>query len=184
MKKVLLLTVAMLVCASMAFAQGGSIGLFADPGGTDCNVMDTVFGLCNVYVVHVNAPAVSAAEFGIDQPPCVLASFLSYTPAMAVDIAFNAAFPLQGRSVGYGGCLGTPVQVATLGYFCQLLTAPCCLQSVIPHLGSGKIEAVDCSSNLISATGGAAIWNSNTTCSCTVGTRESTWGGVKEMFAN
>jgi len=184
MKKVLLLTVAMLVCASMAFAQGGSIGLFADPLGSNCNMVDAAPGLCNVYVVHVNAPAVSASEFGIDQPPCVLAAFLSYTPLFAVDIAFNALAPLQGRSVGYGGCLGTPSNISILGYFCQAFTAPCCLQSVIPHLGTGKIEAVDCSSNLLPATGGTVIWNSNSSCNCTVAAHESTWGGVKEMFAN
>jgi len=184
MKKALLLSMVLVCCASLAFAQGGSIGLFADPGGANCNIVDAAPGLCNVYVVHVLGPAVSASEFGISAPGCILASFLSYTPLFAVDIAFNALAPLEGRSIGYGVCQASPLNVSILGYFCQALTGPCCLQSVIPHLGTGVISAVDCSSNLLPATGGSAIWNSNTTCTCNVATRESTWGGVKEMFAN
>jgi hypothetical protein len=184
MKKALLLSMVLVCCASLAFAQGGSIGLFADPGGANCNIADAAPGLCNVYVVHVLGPAVSASEFGISAPTCLLAGFLSYTPMFAVDIAFNPAMPLEGRSVGYGGCLASPVHISTLGYFCQALTGPCCLQTVIPHLGTGVINAVDCDSNLLAATGGAAIWNSNSTCTCNVAAHESTWGGVKEMFAN
>ncbi len=182
MKKVLLLTVAMLVCASMAFAQVGSIGLFADPFGADCNVLDVAPGLCNVFIVHTNAAGTTASEFGIEAPVCIAAPFLSYAANWAVDIAANASFPLQGRSVGYGGCLASPIHVATLAYFCQALTGPCCLQSIIPHSITGVISAVDCNSNLLPANGGAARWNADPSCACTVGTHTSTWGNIKSMF--
>jgi len=183
MKKSLLLTLAILLAVSASNAQvGGSFGIFADPAGANCEIADTSAALCNVYIVHVNASAVSAAEFGVSAPTCILAPFLSYTPLFAVDIGFNPAAPLEGRSVGYGGCATSPVHVATLGYFCQGLTTPCCYQAIIPHAGNGQIGTVDCSSNLLSAAGGEAIWSAQSGCNCDVVNRASTWGAVKEMF--
>ena len=182
MKKTLLMTFAILMIASVALAQPGSIGLFVDTAALSCNILDAAPGPCNVFVVHTGTVGATASEFGISSPPCILASFLSYAANWAVDIAADAGAPLDGRSVGYGGCLSSPIHVATLSYFCQGLTAPCCLQSIIPHIITGVISVVDCDSNLLPATGGAARWNADTSCSCTVGTHTSTWGNIKSMF--
>jgi hypothetical protein len=181
MKKVLLLTVAMLVCASMAFAQAGSIGLYSDPFGANCNLLDNVPGLYPVYVVHVNAPGATASEWAVSNPACLNALFLSDSSPFGVYIGASPFLP-SGKAVGYGLCLGSPIHAATLDYFTQALTGPCCLQSVIPHGINGAISVVDCSSNLLSATGGSGIWNPVPGCNCTVGTHDSTWGSVKAMF--
>ena len=42
MKKALLLSIAILCVSSLAFAQMGSIGVFADPAGTVCDLMDAM----------------------------------------------------------------------------------------------------------------------------------------------
>jgi len=197
MRTVLVIAVVSVALASQASAQGGGISLFSDPSGTDCHLHDSAPGLCSVYIVHVNSAGVTASEFGIGAPACLQATFLSYTPLFAVDIAFNAAAPLLGRSVGYGVCLATPIHVATISYFCQALTPPCCLQWIGLHAGSGKASTVDCASNLLDAWCGTGIWNPDASCSCLVsqgpaGTLGSfcnpvaihptTWGRVKEMF--
>lgn len=173
----------------MAFAQGGTIGLFADPSGADCNLIDAAPGLCNVFIVHVWAPAVLGSEFGVSEPACLLAAFLSYSPIWAVDIAANLAAPLQGRSVGYGGCRSSPIHVATLAYFCQALTGPCCIQGVIAHSITGVVSTVDCDSNPLSVACGAVYWNANTGCDCgidsggcTVAVHTTTWGQIKSMY--
>ena len=179
----ILLTVAMLVCPSMAFAQGGTIGLFGDQGGTSCNIPDVTTGLCNVYVVHVLTTAVTASEWAVTSPSCIRAAFLADTSPFDVYIGVSPFVP-NGKSVGYGACLAEPIHVATLLYFCQG-TTPCCLQSVVPHGATGAISAVDCSANLLVATGGSVRWNGSVSfpCSCpTVGTHESTWGSVKSMY--
>ena len=187
--KLPLLTAAILMCAGMAFAQGGTISLFADVSGADCNLRDAAPGLCNVFIVHVSAPAVSGSEFGVSEPTCLLAAFLSYTPIWGVDIAANPAAPLQGRSVGYGGCFGSPILVGTLAYFCQALTGPCCIQGVIAHSITGVVSAVDCNSNPLTPTCSVAYWNPNAGCTCNVGNggctvavHTTTWGQIKSMY--
>ena len=184
MKRLLiLLTVAMLVCASMASAQGGSIGLFGDRGGTICNILDVTPGLCNVFVVHTNAQSVTASEWALTDPACILASFLADSSPFGVYVGVSPFLPL-GKSVGYGICTGgLPILVATLSYFCSGTTTACCFQEVVPHGITGNLEVVDCDSNLVPAAGGGARWNADSGCMCNVLVRESTWGGVKEMFA-
>ena len=60
MKKGLLLTVVLMLGASMAFAQGGTIGIYKDTAGTNCWVDDKVPGLTPYYVVHLNTTAATA----------------------------------------------------------------------------------------------------------------------------
>ena len=66
MKKVLLLTLAMMICASMAFAQAGGIGLYTDsPAYTSCTFTDAGAALVPIYVVHKLCPGATAS-----QKPC------------------------------------------------------------------------------------------------------------------
>ena len=107
--------------------------------------------------------------------------FLSDSAPFAIYIGVSPFLP-YGRSPGYGLCIASPIHMATLSYFCQGLTGPCCLQTVVPHGETGAISAVDCAGNLIPATGGTGIWNSDPSCSCDVAARSSTWGQVKSMY--
>ena len=84
------------------------------------------------------------------------ALFLSDSSPFGVYVGANA---FSGKAVGYGICLGSPIHAATLAYFCQLLTPPCCLQTVIPHTITGFLQSVDCAATLVPSTGGTAIWN-------------------------
>ena len=182
MKKALLLSVVLVCCASMAFAQGGSIGLFADAAGADCNIADVApGGLCSVFVVHVNVPGATGSEWAITSPTCIAAPFLSDGSPFGVYIGASPFLP-SGKSVGYGVCLAGPIQVATLNYFCQGLTGPCCLQSVVAHGINGGLVSVDCGFVAVPATGGTGIWNADTSCNCNVAAHTTTWGGVKSMF--
>jgi hypothetical protein len=79
---------------------------------------------------------------------------------------------------------------------CEYWTCPDPLSS------SGQIEVVDCAQNLLTATGGAGIINSNASCSCgcaslacvealyrasancfEVPVEDATWGRVKDAFS-
>ena len=200
MKKALLLTMVLVCCASMAFAQAGppgSIGLFSDDAGTTCNLDDPGFALCKVFVLHLNAPFVTASEWAITEPSCLGADFAGDNSPFDVYIGSTPFFvpgipgadpPANedsgGKSVGYGECLESPILVATLTYICDGSTTPCCLQTVVPHGITGVLSAVDCDSNLLSAMGGSGIWNADASCPCMlpVATHESTWGRIKAMF--
>lgn len=180
MKKVVFLTVALVFAASMAFAQAGSIGIFGDPGGTDCNLNDTVAGLTPYYAVHVNAVAV-ASQFSAPKPACMTATYLSDTAAFPVTIGNSQT----GVAIGYGACQVSPTLVLTINYFTTGTTPACCYYPVYPDPAaeSGQIEVVLCDNSLVFATGGVGIVNADGTCLCDVPARQSTWGKVKSLYS-
>jgi len=182
MKKALLLSLAIVCIASMAFAQGGTLGVYADPQGNNCYPQDIVAGLCTYYVVHTNIAGATASQFRAAQPACMLAVYLSDTAVYPVTIGNSQA----GVAVGYGACLLSPIDVLHINYFCQALTPPCCAYPVTPdpNVVSGKIEVVDCVNALLFGTGGTTYVNGNDVdCPCTVATEETTWGAVKSIYA-
>ena len=180
MKKVVFLTVALVFAASMAFAQAGSVGIFGDPAGTDCNLPDAIPGLTPYYVVHVNAVA-TASQFSAPAPACLLASYLSDTSVFPVTIGSSQT----GVAIGYGSCQAGNIHVLTINYFTQGLTAPCCYYEILPDpvIASEKIEVVLCDNSLVYASGGVGIVNSDGSCLCDVATEDSTWGQVKALYS-
>jgi hypothetical protein len=180
MKKALLLTLVLMVSASMAFAQGGSVGIFADTGGTNCNLADATAGLCAYYVVHVYHAGAAASQFAAPKPACHMGTFLSDTAVYPVTIGGSQA----GVAIGYGTCQAAPTHVLTMNVFCMGLTGQCCRWPVVadPNVPSGQIEIVLCDNSLVFGTGGEGIVNSNPTCNCDVPVQDSTWGKVKSLY--
>ncbi len=182
MKKMALLTIAMLCVASLVFAQGGSIGAFGDMGGTDCYITDAAPGLLSIYIVHVNVPGATACQFAAPTPACMTAAtYLSDSSPFAVVIGSSQT----GVAIGYGGCFTGPIHVLTIQYFASGMTAPCCYFDVVPdpYLPSGQIEVVDCVENLIYATGQSGLVNADGSCECGVPTQDTTWGQMKALYS-
>ena len=180
MKKVVFLSVAMLLAASMAFGQVGSIGIFGDVYGTDCNLADNMPGLAAYYVVYVWHGGVTGAQFAAPQPACLAAAFLSFATVWPVNIGDQ-----NGISIGMGQCAAPPTHLLTLQYFAQGLTGPCCYYPILPHpdATSGKVEGVDCTFLPTFPTAGVGIVNADQSCLCDVPTQDTTWGQVKSLFA-
>jgi len=180
MKKVLLLTVAMMLVASMAFAQGGHIGLYADVAGTDCFVVDAVPGLVFVYVIHELAPGTTAAQWRVQNN-----SAMSYLGFSLAPTFLMLGDPSTGAAISYGACLASPIAVGTLQYFASGVSAPCTSLQVVPDPTaiSGTIEVVDCALIKHIGTGGIAIVNSDATCHCLIDpVEETTWGRLKSFY--
>lgn len=179
MKKALLLTVALMLCAGAAFAQYGTIGLYGDMGGTSCWLNDKVAGLTPYYVVHMNTVSAAAAEFAAPKPACLLATWLSDTNAFPVTIGNSQT----GVSIGYGSCRAAPVLILTLNYFTAGTTPACCLYPVLPHPINGGPWMVDCTQTQYPVGTNIAVVNGNETCTCeSVPTEDTTWGGVKALY--
>ena len=180
MKKVVFLTVALVFASSMAFAQAGSIGIFGDAAGTDCNLADVVPGLTPYYIVHVNAVA-TASQFSAPTPACYLGTYLSDGAVFPVTIGNSQT----GVAIGYGLCQAGNVHVLTINFFTNGLTGPCCYYPILPDpvVTSGKIEVVDCNNNLLFASGGEGIVNADGSCQCDVPVEDSTWGQVKALYS-
>ena len=183
MRHLLILAFVLMLTASLAFAQAGSIGIFADQTGSSCNVVDAAAGLCEYYVVHVLHGGATAGEFSAPVPICLGAGFLSDGTVFSVNIGNSQ----DGISIGYGACRPAPTHILTLKFFCQATTSDCCYYKVLPHpeTASGMIEGVDCNFVATFPTGGEAIVNSVAeTCDCDVPNQDTTWGNVKALFGN
>jgi hypothetical protein len=163
--------------ATMAFAQAGSIGIFADPAATNCNLAAPVGGAAFYYIVHVYTPGATGSEYAAPKPACLSATWLADTNAFPVTVGNSQT----GVSVGYGTCRVGPILVQTMTYLTTGATN-CCYYPVVPHPVNGGPNVVDCAEHLLIATAGTAIINSQPTCLCDVPVQDTTWGGVKALY--
>jgi hypothetical protein len=179
MKRVVFLAIATLFAASMVFAQNGSIGIFADPAGTNCN-LPGVPGIAYYYFVHVNAIGASASQWAAPAPTCFSGMRLADLAVFAVNLGNTSA----GVTVGYGTCKTGTFHIMTALYQVFAPAGPCCRWKVVadPSLSSGKIEIPDCLFLMSYGTGGQGIVNMNQTCPCNVPTEDTTWGQVKALY--
>jgi hypothetical protein len=142
--------------------------------------MDYIPGILNIYVVHVWHSGVTAVDFSAPSPPCNLAIYLADVPIWPITLGNSQT----GVVVGLGSCYPAPTHVLTMQFFAQGLTPPCCKYKVLPDpaVPSGQIEVIDCTANLLFATGGTAIINPGPDCGCDVPVQETTWGKLKAMY--
>jgi len=177
MRKTLLLTLVLVLGATVAFAQNGSIGIFADNAGASCSLPAT--GLVTYYFVHVNAIGATGSQWAAPKPACLTGTRITDIAVFAVVLGNTEV----GITVGYGLCKVGTFHIESVLYNATSAT-DCCYFSVIPdpNLTSGKIEIPDCLFNLTYGTGGQGILNSNPTCNCNVPTEDTTWGQVKALY--
>lgn len=188
MKKILMMTLALTVCASGAMAD--HVGLYSDPAGVDCtlNTLAPAPGNNAVYIVHKFNAGATAVQFRT-----IDASGLFFASAV-----FPAAFLTLGTwnqdlSVAYGGCLIGDIAVGTLNFFwfgtpiagcnntLELAAAP---TSPIP----GEIAKVECDFETVTPMTGGKLWIGSGADECVGGscdplaTQENTWGGIKALY--
>lgn len=180
MKRVVFLAIATLFAASMVFAQtpNGSIGVFADPAGLNCNLPGTA-GIAYYYFVHVNALGATASQWAAPAPSCFVGTRLADMPVFSINLGNTSA----GITVGYGGCKTGTFHIITALYSVAS-AGTCCRWSVVadPNLSSGKIEIPDCDFKLTFGTGGQGYLNATVNCQCNVPTQDTTWGQVKALY--
>jgi hypothetical protein len=177
--------------ASRAWAQYGTLGVYADPGilhaPSHCLVDDGP-ALRSYYVVHAAIwNGAAGCQFSAPKPDCFTATYLSDTPV------FPATFgnSQTGVVVGYGVCASPIVHVLTINFMCQGTTPQCCCYPVRPDLAesSGNILVVDCWDQLRAVSSSTNVINWNPACSegcwiCpySVPTQTTTWGEIKALY--
>lgn len=187
MKKALLLTLALMCCASFAFAQGGSVGVFSNNTGTACNVVEA--GFVQLYYFHKFSPGATAVEFRGDKSATVSWNFFGDNSPFGLKIGnFDGGVTAGGGcSISYGACLFDDIYLGSSAYGVAGLTPACTIVPVIAH-GTPSIPGattplmVDCGGNFKVANGGAVIVNPNVTCDCDVPNEESSWGQIKALY--
>jgi hypothetical protein len=170
--------------AAAAFAQSpGHLGIYSNPGGSDCNLYDEFPQTFMAYVVHANTPAAQASRFKVVIPSCMVGAFLlEEVTGWPIKIGLVE----EGTLVGYGACLSSPIHVMTLHIFGQGMTSDCCIFPVLPDPTSdtGEIEVQLCDGTWVPATGTPAVVNPDPGCYCIIPVGESTWGKIKSLYAD
>jgi hypothetical protein len=187
MKRFVLLSIGLLLVASLAFAQTGSIGLFADPAALSCDVYDSGPGLVIVYVIHVYTPGATASQFIVASMWGNAMTYLSEAvTAPYIKIGTCAGPGATGCAIAYGSCVGSPNMIMMIQYFASGLTPPCSYLQVMadPTATPPGIYVTDCADppNLLTATGGDVVINPIEGCFCNIPVEDTSWGQIKSLY--
>ena len=179
MKSTLLSTLFLMALTSLAFAQAGSIGVFADPQGMECNLRDRISGYSYYYLVHLKTGGATGCSFRAPKPACSTGDFLFDEEVFPM----TSGTSQSGVWVGYDGCYTGTIHVLTMVFFTYGSSESCCYWPVLGRLPLHPILALDCFDQPMFPSGGQGIVQSRAKCNCNVPTEDTTWGRVKALYS-
>jgi hypothetical protein len=193
-RALLIIAVATLSVGSVGqtFAAGGSIGIFSSSLATDCALTQPAVGTSAQYaIVHVGATGSTGSEAAAPIPPCAAGTVITDIPVVPVYFAsVGSGTPSQvGFHAEYGSCRTGAIHIVSMLYQALSPVIGCCAWRVVANPAvspppPGPVS-LDCGMPPIPepAAGGTGVVSTNpVACSCSVPTKESTWGVVKELF--
>ncbi len=188
MKKVLMLAMAVMLCAGAASAD--HIGLYTDQTGLtgNCTATPTPGGPYAVYVVHkLNVNGTKGSRFKVTGlNPAPAGTF--YTGYAMLNGFININGPDIGISCAYGFCdAAQDFGVLQLNFFVTGVAPACSGLAIVPDPAepSGQIVYADCLDVAFPATGGTFFFSADGTCAgCDEpnAVETSTWGKVKSLY--
>jgi hypothetical protein len=155
--------------------------LFADAGGTDCNIINPGGGMITIHILHVYHDGATAAMFQLVDGGTGWFEGAYTKPAAMTTIGA----PMTGITIGYGvPCATAPTYLGNQAFFASVSAPNCTYLSVVPHpdAQTGLIEGVNCEQTRTFPTGGQAIVNPVPGCECTVPVEQTTWGAIKSLY--
>lgn len=191
-KSLLLMSIVVLCCASVAFAQtyplpGGAIGVYADDLGSNCNFADAAPGLLQFYFFHLASPGATAIEFQLDLTGFGFSMYLGDQSPFTLKIGnFH-----QGVSLSYQSCLTNTFYLGVATFLSTASTTTCHKVYVKNHpipgiAGSTNPLGVDCNSpsGWLQVAGSYATFKNDGSCPCagSVPVEESSWGQIKALY--
>jgi hypothetical protein len=184
MKKVLMLTMCLTLCAGAAMAD--HIGLYAENTGINCfkAVWVPDGGTNNVWILQKFNTGSAASEFKVmDTSNAPVSGFFPTAGYLAI------GDPLTGASIAYQACIILPtVIIGRIRYADDDLTGaqpdPCGKLQVVPDPGAAPpvLQTLDCQGFAEPATGGSFYWGTGCGNCGEVATTPSTWGSVKALY--
>jgi hypothetical protein len=185
---VLAVTIAV-VAPNPATAQYGSLGVFGDAGGCDCDIDDVTPGLFTVYVVHRDiANGVEGSRFIVRPGAGTLLTYIGEA-SIGGPIIITGGI-VEGYEVFYNMCATGGLAIMTVQFFGQGLSQPCSLVELVaaPSSVTGNVEIFDCSSDVHAVSTTPIFVNATNDCICRPGpctpvpVEETTWGAIKSLY--
>ena len=184
------LTMTVLLLAALttgAMAHQGSIGLYTNTSGADCDATLTPYVGYDVTIMYYRSDAgpdgITAAEFKVGAPPTMVLGAFTKSPSVSITLGDIAT----GLSASFIGCTGTgsnyvligTVNVIALGATPMMLQV---LQSDGLPVGPFAPRVSMCDDpqrTIVGVLGGYFTTPDGT---CNISTEEKTWGAIKEMY--
>ncbi|NIO28034.1 MAG: hypothetical protein GTO29_05715 [Candidatus Latescibacteria bacterium] len=178
MKRTLLVALCMVLAASVAVAQPGTIGIFSDLTFTS-NQLTDAGGPVFAYVAHINTSGSTGSRFMVVQANLACMTYVGETSPFATVMGNSQT----GIEIAYGSCVVGSFEVLTIEY--AGCSSPACAALVVMPDTAATPEAVlvtDCEvpPNLIVTSGGYAWINFDGT--CTVPIEDTSWGRIKTLY--
>jgi len=176
---VVLVALAMLLSSTALAQRPGTIAVFSDAGGTDCNFVDDG-GLLQVHMFHIFHDDVLASRFMLDVS---LTDWFFLGDFMVFEIVVDGS--TTGVGVYYGTCQTGPTYLGYAQFFGS--TAPACTPiGIVAHPNSytGEVDVADCYGTYHPATGREGVVNPDQSCMCSppVPVEQTTWGQIKAQY--
>ena len=182
MKRIVLVSIAVLALATTVFAQDGRVMLYIDAGFTTCNA-NAPTGLITVYVVHDMHPGATAIQYSLTENT---GGALFYI-ADQTQLPLNLGDSQTGIATTYGGCFTGAVHVLNVLY--QIMSDPpaCTGITVSPDprlIPPAKIQSVDCNQVFKFPNASFLSFNDDGSCQCgeIVPVEATNWGRVKALY--
>ncbi len=191
MKRLIFPVLLILLYSVPSFAQGGLIGLFVDPWGNICDIVDHCdVEIVDVLVVHKDAPGATAAEFAIEASSGFTGIYLGEEISASLPTGACIGNSQRGIAIAYGKCLYSPIHILTIRYLLCGTSEPNSYLQVVADpraLPEPGIWMADCAwpPLLHPALGGRAYFNNDGSVVCSeipTRTRPTSWGQIKALY--
>lgn len=192
MKRLTILALLLVAMTTGAAAHEGSIGLYTDLPGTDCDATWLNYETYDIYVMYFKSDAgpdgIFAAQFKVE-PPAAGAFIQSFEPSPDVTVTVGDIAG-AGISCSYGACSGGGQDILLIGTMSVFVTVETPLQFMVvastdinptdPPIAP-RVAICDEAHTIVAVLGG---WYSTPDGSCDTGTEEKSWGAIKDMYKN
>jgi hypothetical protein len=190
MVRALIVAVALATAVAPAMAQYGTLGVYSEPSGCNCNVYDTLPGnLVSVYVVHRGmVQGLQGVRFIVAGGGGMTMTYLAQSKVgPPLEITGNI---VDGYNVSYGSCLTGNLLIMEIVYLGTATSATCSWLDVAaaPSSSTGQVEGWDCDGGVVTVGGERTPVNPDATCACEmpgcqpVPVEGTTWGGIKALY--
>ena len=191
MKKLLLIVLCLLICAGSSYGRysPGSIMLFSDSLGTNCDLYDTSEQIQKIYVFHMycSNPGATGSEWRVIQSGGATLTHLQdhyiIEPIMYIYINNSQI----GISVAYLHCAPCPNPILSISYWGFGTSAECSYlhvveNPIVSHTGLNVTDCTEPSPVVHHALGGSLVINPTAACLCDVPVEETSWGRIKALY--
>ncbi|HKW13802.1 MAG TPA: hypothetical protein VJS69_04880 [Candidatus Krumholzibacteria bacterium] len=176
----LALTLVLLTAAAGPALGAGSIGVYADAGGSNCEISDPGGGALQlIYIVETNdLVPVGGSAWKLEWDAGMTMTWIGETTPY-----FHVGSAKDGISMTYSPCQGGTFLIDTVSMTSAGTSTPCSHFRLVDHPTQGLIIARCSSYDPMPLIPGDGIVNADATCHCNLSATEpTTWGRVKALY--